>query len=250
MKNFSYIIPFKFSEERLLTLQKVLENIKELHCDILIVEQGSNPVLPSRNILINEKYIFLKNDLPFNKSWALNVGWKSVESDIIIFGDADNLISIENLFSSLEYMNDYDFVSPHNKLIDLEESENNLDILEILKINRSYRGELDHQKMPLCGGMTIFKRDSLERIGGWPEEFFGWGAEDDAMSIKVKHFLRWKEMDLSCYHLYHTRVVPDIQYYQRNLMIYQNYISASKEKLDEYISQIRPIIGDKNRKFS
>ena len=39
------------------------------------------------------------------------------------------------------------------------------------------------------------KKEALETIGGWPEEFFGWGAEDDAMSIKVRHFLKWKEMD-------------------------------------------------------
>jgi predicted glycosyltransferase involved in capsule biosynthesis len=247
---FTYIIPFKYSEDRFETLSKVLSNVRGFGCEIIIIEQGSDSILPSKGLLTNERYLFLENNLPFNKSWSLNIAWKESKNDVIVFGDADNFISKENLFKSLEEIKEYDFVSPHNKLIDLEKVENNLENYKIFEINRHFRGEFDHQKMPLCGGMTIFKKESLEKIGGWPEEFFGWGAEDDAMSIKVRHFLNWKEMDFACYHLYHERVIPQKEFYYRNLQIYQNYANAPKEKLEEYITNTKPFIGDKNRKFS
>lgn len=248
--NFTYVIPFKFTEDRYKTLTKVLTNIKFLNIPIVIVEQGEQSILSQTN-LMNEcdEYIFVENKLPFNKSWGLNCAWKTVNTEFIIFGDADNLIDPNVLQSSMKEMVDYDFISPHIRLIDLTNEESVMDTSEIFKIKRPGRGELDHQKLPLCGAMTIFRKSALEDIGGWPEEFFGWGAEDDAMSVKVKHFLKWKENDFDCYHLYHERVIPQQDLYFRNFKIYENYIQAPKEYLQQYIDSTKPFIGDKNRKF-
>lgn len=247
--NFTYIIPFKYSDDRLMTLKKVLSNVRSFGCEIIVIEQGEESILPTKNVIQNEKYIFINNPLPFNKAWSLNVAWKEATNDVIVFGDADNMISQENLLKSIGELKEYDFVSPHNKLIDLEPDENDFENEKIFEIKRHFRGEFDHQKMPLCGGTTIFKKEALEIIGGWPEEFFGWGAEDDAMSIKVRHFLKWKEMDFACYHLFHQRVTPIKDYYYRNLQIYHNYSNAPKEKLEEYINSVKPLIGNKNRKL-
>jgi len=247
--NFTYIIPFKYTDDRFLTLQKVIENIKNLNCEVIVIEQGTESILPSKNLLTTQKYIFLNNPYPFNKSWSLNIAWKEATNDIIVFGDADNLIDTNNILSSINEMGDYEFVSPHIRLIDLQPNENGLDSNSIFQIKRPGRGELDHQKLPMCGAMTIFKKEALEKIAGWPEEFFGWGAEDDAMSIKVKHFLKWKEIDNNCYHLYHQRVQPDMRWYQRNLQIYHSYINSTKESLEQYLNTTKPLIGDKNRKF-
>jgi len=250
--NFTYIIPFKYTDDRALTLEKVLKNIKDsnLNCEVIVIEQGLEPILPTKNIITNENYIFMSNPLPFNKSWSLNVAWKSATTDTIVFGDADNLIDTKHILSSIDELENYDFVSPHIRLVDLDPNENKLDCNEIFNIQRPGRGELDHQKLPMCGAMTIFTKEALERIGGWPEEFFGWGAEDDAMSIKVKHFLKWKENDNNCYHLYHNKVQPEQQWYYRNLQIYNNYVSITKDKLKEYIDSVKPFIGDKNRKIT
>ena len=55
---FTYIIPFKYSDDRLETLKKVLSNIRDFGCDIIIIEQGTESILPTKDILKNEKYIF------------------------------------------------------------------------------------------------------------------------------------------------------------------------------------------------
>ena len=249
---FTYIIPFKYTDDRVLTLEKVLKNIKDsnINCEVIVIEQGLESILPTKNIITNENYIFMNNPLPFNKSWSLNVAWKTATTNTIVFGDADNLIDTKYILSSIDELKDYDFISPHIRLVDLNPNENKLDNTEIFNIQRPGRGELDHQKLPMCGAMTIFTKEALERIGGWPEEFFGWGAEDDAMSIKVKYFLKWKENDNNCYHLYHARVQPEQQWYYRNLQIYNNYLNITKDKLQEYIDSVKPLIGDKNRKLT
>jgi glycosyltransferase involved in cell wall biosynthesis len=246
--SFSYIIPFKFTVDRFRTLTRVLDNIKNLECEIIIIEQGIESLLPKQKVDLEYKYIFLHNPLPFNKSWALNVAWKEAKFDNIVFGDADNLIDCNYIVKALEELSEWEMISPHMRLVDLDVLESQMDNDQIFKIDRPGRGETDHQKMTLCGAMTIFKKSSLEKIGGWPEEFIGWGAEDDAMSIKVQHFLKWKALENNCYHLHHDRVNPDMQFYYRNLHIYNNYINAPKENIWTYIEKVRPFIGDKNRK--
>lgn len=247
--NFTYIIPFKYTDDRLITLKKVLENIKNIDCEVIVIEQGELSLLPDKNLLTYQKYIFIENKLPFNKSWALNVAWKEASNDIIVFGDADNLIDPNTILELIKDMEEYDFISPHVRLIDLTYEENNLELNEIFKIDRPGRGELDHQKLPMCGAMTIFKKDALEKIGGWCQEFAGWGAEDDAMTIKVKHFLKWKEVPNKCYHLCHEKVIPDQQWYYRNLSIYNGYLNIDKDKLMEYINKTRPLIGNRLKFF-
>jgi predicted glycosyltransferase involved in capsule biosynthesis len=246
---FCCIIPFKYSGERFFALQRVLENSKGLGCDVIVVEQGAEPVLPAKNVLTDQRHIFLTNEFPFNKSWGFNVAWKQVDHEIVVFVDADNLIDSRHIQTCVAEFGDYDFISPHRKLIDLSEDENHLDFARIFAIDRPGRGELDKQKLPLCGAVTMFKTAALERIGGWPEEFFGWGGEDDAMSDKVQKLLKWQERDFNCYHLPHPKELPNKEWYDRNLEILDLYMDLDAEGHAAHADQVRAVIGDRNRKF-
>ena len=245
--NISYIIPFKYSEDRLKTLNRVLEYISKYNFEVIIVEQGEKQFLKQEDF--NVKLLFIENKIIFNKSFSLNVGWKNCSGDKIIFGDADNLLNEKDLMKAINDINDYDMISPSNKLVDLSQTESLLEFEKILSIKRHGRGDFDNQKVPLCAAMTIFTKLALEKIGGWPEEFFGWGAEDDAMSIKVKHFLKWKENISNCYHLYHEKSPVYQDFYHRNINIYQQYINLTKEQLLDYIEKTKNIIGDINKKY-
>jgi len=243
----SYIIPFKYAEDRVPLLAKVLESIKKYNFEVIIVEQGEKQILNQADY--SEKILFIENKVIFNKSFSLNVGWKNCNGDIVIFGDADILLSDDSISTAIENMKDHDMVSPYNKVIDLTSEESKLSTGDIFNIKRHGRGDYDNQKVPLCGGITIFNRNVLDKIGGWPEEFFGWGAEDDAMTIKVKHFLTWKENIFDCYHLYHTKQIIYRDYYQRNLSIFNQYTNCTKEQLLQHIDKTRNLIGDKNKKY-
>jgi predicted glycosyltransferase involved in capsule biosynthesis len=108
------------------------------------------------------------------------------------------------------------------------------------KIERSGRGETDHQKVPICGGICMFRREAIMKVGGWNEDFIGWGAEDDFVSHKVKQFLNWHQLPHKCYHLYHTRNQPDMTAYQRNLQLLNQLIVLPKEELVKTINKSIP----------
>jgi predicted glycosyltransferase involved in capsule biosynthesis len=98
----------------------------------------------------------------------------------------------------------------------------------------------------MCGGICIFRRDAINKIGGWDQNFIGWGGEDDFQSVKVKNFLNYYENTAKCFHIYHDRPAPDMKWYQRNLQLLQKLSDMSKEELQKVINNSLPKLGMKN----
>ena len=85
---FTYIIPFRSSPDSIIPLRKSLDWINGFHgVEVIIVEQDKTPKLSE--LSLKAKVIFTKSDLPFNKSWAMNVGLSLASSEFVVFGDAD-----------------------------------------------------------------------------------------------------------------------------------------------------------------
>jgi predicted glycosyltransferase involved in capsule biosynthesis len=38
-----------------------------------------------------------------------------------------------------------------------------------------------------CGGVVMFTESQFQRIGGYPNDFWGWGGEDDAFLLGIKN---------------------------------------------------------------
>ena len=121
--------------------------------------------------------------------------------------------------------------------MDLESYKHLLKISDnciFLKNNHAY--ENDNQKINICGGLSIFKKEAIDKIGGWNEEFWSWGGEDDYLTMVVKKYLTYKEMDHRCYHLYHEREAPDNTQYQKTLKLLNRLVKLSDQELNRYIS--------------
>ena len=246
---FTYIIAYRNSPDRIYNLGKILNWVSELDCEIIIVESDKESFLKTVNLGTPYRHIFLENELPFNKSWCFNIGWKSANTDIIVFGDADLVMNKESLVESISKLSDYECINPYSSVVDLEYNETESywksgNIQELYSIARPGRGETDHQKVPFCGGIIIFQKEALEKLSGWNEEFWGWGAEDDFQSIKVKNFLNHLQVKDRCYHLWHIRGNIDRDLYFRNLHLYNSYINMQKDGLSEHIEKNKSLIGD------
>jgi predicted glycosyltransferase involved in capsule biosynthesis len=240
--NFTYIISYRHSSERLGNLKRTLDWINSFTgVEIIVVEQDKNSTL--KDMKLPCRHIFLKSKMPFNKSWGFNVGLKYVNSNIIVFGDSDLIMDPNEFIKSIKMIEQYEMINPYSSVIDLSTQESNINMEQIFTITRPGRGETDIQKVPLCGGICIFRRDAIHRIGGWHENFVGWGGEDDFQTIKVKNFLTWYENDAKCYHLYHNRPAPDMKWYQKNLSLLQTLSSMSKEELQKLINGEVPKSG-------
>lgn len=247
---FTFIIAYRHKMDRLQNLKKVIDWVLGFNAvELIIVEQDKVPKLPNFS-LKGFKYIFTKSDLPFNKAWAFNVALKNATTDVIVFGDSDIIMDPNEFISGIKLLEVYESVSPYNKVIDLEQNEVNMPIGQMATIARPGRGETDIQKICLAGGIIMFRRESIFRIGGFSSEsFIGWGGEDDYASILTKRFLKWTECPNKCYHLYHTKVTPNMTYYQRNLQLLNKLNSLSNEDLLKYIKNSAPKIGFKNTYF-
>lgn len=244
---FTFIIAYRHKPDRISNLKRVVEWILGFNgVELIIVEQDSSPKLPPFS-LKGFKYIYTKSNLPFNKSWAFNVGTKHSTTNAIVFGDSDLIMDPNEFIGCLKLLETYESVNPYSKVIDLNGQENGLPIDQLKMINRPGRGETDIQKTPIAGGIIMFRKDALNKIGGWSEDFIGWGGEDDYQSHKIKQLLNWTEMPNRCYHLYHEKVRPDGLFYQRNLQLLNKLINLPVEETKRYISSSAPKNGFKNK---
>ena len=207
----TYVIAYQHKPDRLHNLRRVLEWLAPFQgLEIIVVEQDKFSKISELNLRV--KHIFLKTDKPFNKSWAFNVATSYVTTPIVIFGDSDLIMHPQSFINAVQALDYYDVVNPYNSVIDLDPNETLMDINSILQINRIGRGEAadDIQKVPLCGGIILFKKEKLVEIGGWNQGFYGWGAEDDFQSMKVKMYLNHITLPNKCYHLYNRITIINL----------------------------------------
>jgi hypothetical protein len=113
--------------------------------------------------------------------------------------------------------------------------------------DRAESGEI----VPLCGGLVLFQRQILARLGGWDERFLGWGAEDDAMDIKVQRSgLRGVILKGSPgFHLAHRRAGATIAadpHYHNNLALLQQLRAMPDESLRRMCEVTAQLAGNPN----
>jgi predicted glycosyltransferase involved in capsule biosynthesis len=243
---FTYVIGYRHRMDRLQNLKRVLEWINGFNgVEVLIVEQDTHSKI--KNLNLKAKHIFVKSNMPYNRSWAFNVALKYANSPLLVFGDSDLVMNPNEFIEGLKALQEYEMVSPYYSVVDLTQQESGLDFNQILQINRPGRGENDNQKINISGGIAMFRRDAIARIGGWNEDFIGWGGEDDFQTMKVKNFLKWTELKYRCFHLYHAKEQPDMKWYQRNLQILNSTAKFTKEELSRQINMSQQKIGMINK---
>ena len=243
---FTYVIGYRHRMDRLQNLRRVLDWINGFNgVEVLLVEQDTHSKIKHLNL--KAKHIFIKSDMPYNRSWAFNVALKYSKSAILAFGDSDLIMNPNEFIEGLKSLQTYEMVSPYYSVVDLTPQESGLDLNQIIQISRPGRGETDNQKINISGGIAIFRRDAIQKIGGWEEQFVGWGGEDDYQTMKVKNFLSWTELKYKCFHLYHAKEQPDMKYYQRNLQILNEASNLSKDDLGKRISMNIPKMGMINK---
>ncbi len=244
---FSYIIGYRHSNERINNLKRVLDWLSGFAgIEIIIVEQDKYSKL-SNFPLKGVKHIFTKSKEPYNRSWAFNVGIQYSTTDVICFGDSDLIMDPQDFISALKQLEKYDCVSPYKSVLDLNRDESFLQIENLKNINRPGRGENDHQKINLCGGIVIYKKDSIIKIGGWCEDFIGWGGEDNFQEFKTMNLLTYLEMPHKCYHLWHERGQIDQRMYSRTLELLNRLLALNLDDLKKYINSTNQKNGMVNK---
>jgi hypothetical protein len=122
-----------------------------------------------------------------------------------------------------------------------------MQIQDFKSIARPGRGETDNQKINLCGGIVIYKKEAIVKIGGWCEDFIGWGGEDNFQEHKTKTYLTHFESPYRCYHFWHHRGAPDNKWYARTMDLLNKLVNLNRNDLEKQIQASLPKIGLLNK---
>ena len=193
MHETSYIITYRAADDpaRRANLEAMLSWLKlQPLAEVIVVEQEAAPTLGDLASFPGLRSLFAYNPGPFNKSWGFNVGVRASKGSLLAFGDADMLCRA---------------LADGGGCGAIRRAGGP----GVFKGYRSRRGRVGHAagrpfllgdptfgvaptdrtesgEIPLCGRLELFQRQFLALVGGWDEQFFGWGGEDDAMDIKVR----------------------------------------------------------------
>jgi hypothetical protein len=236
---FTYVIPFRYSQDRILPLKRVVEWLSGFQgIEILIIEQDKHSKLENMNMKAN--VIFCESELPFNKAWAYNVALRRSISPILIFGDADFIMNPNELIEGLKTLEFFDCVLPVSNIIRLTPQESSMDSGSILRIQR--------KELPgnISDGISIFKRDAIQKVGGWNEDILGNGFCNKFQDLKIKKMLNYKILNCSGYSLFHRQSPFDQNLFDRNKQIYDYYCQDSSD-LNLHINTTVPKSGFKNK---
>lgn len=237
---FTYVIPFRFRNDRIIPLRRVVDFINGFQgAEVVIVEQDSHSKISHLNL--RAKHIFLKSDLPFNKSWAFNVALRKLISPVVVFADADFLIPPNDLIESLKALESFDCVIPTSNIVSLTAQESTADLNQIFNIKRP------GYKTAMSNGCVLFKKEAIQKIGGWNEDFIGLSQENQFQDTKIAKLLSYKQLEFTGYHLYHHQDIPNVAFMQRNNQIMDVYKDANIDSLYQHVQLTSPKIGLANK---
>jgi mannosyltransferase OCH1-like enzyme/GT2 family glycosyltransferase len=245
-KKCSCLITFRDSDEaRLDNLYYVVNHLAQ-HPDfeIIIVEQSASALIDKARLSENTIYKFVHNSAEFNKSWGINIAASLSSADIFIVHDADMVLDLSTLQEAVDqFERGIEAVNPFDLLIDLNSEETESFLLgdkEVdisrseSEINRIYQGQIP----PFCGGVFLISSNVFYAIGGMDERFSGWGAEDDAVSLRL--FNQTSKIQIFeqkiAYHLHHEKKsgAPNTASasYVRNLALLSAYHEQGSNLID------------------
>lgn len=134
-----------------------------------------------------------------NRSRARNTAAAEAgDWDVAIFGDADTIGSHPLILEAATIAYETGHLSyPFTRFVGLTQSGTNQ--LLAGKPIRSIRKRYENSP----GGIVCIRRDLFDEIGGWDEQFVGWGFEDVAFARAARTLGGLSRLDGEIMHLYH-----------------------------------------------
>jgi predicted glycosyltransferase involved in capsule biosynthesis len=221
--------------------------------EVIVVEQDHAPQLDSTDWPYTVKRLFVKNSGPFNKGWGLNVGAKAANSDVLFFCDSDLLLAHSALKAASNLCHRALAVKPYDKLIDLNEFESEAILTTHAEPNfeRSDASKVrgNRENLCFCGGAFFMHQSLFSVLGGFDERYLGWGAEDDAMTLKMHRMTDQLAAleNRAAVHLWHERSVQSTfgnAHYPDNLKMLKDCAALPGESLRFLCDLQRQLMGN------
>jgi len=216
----SYVIPFR-NFERSDSIRAVVNNIRAQRypiINIIIVEQdaetridlaGFNPVT---YLLARET-----DNLLFNKSKAFNLAVANVSTECVILHDADMLAQGHYTAAVMNILRDYDSCHLGRTVIYTgQPAMEQINLIGTVDENAKCERVVGYYE----GGSIACRVKSYWKIGGFNEDFWGYGCEDCDFYARLSGGSNWKEDRVFDFlHLWHSRVPGWHSHHETNRQI-------------------------------
>lgn len=194
-------------DTRLPHLLKTLESIagqQGVETECVVVEQDVRSVLQGRL----PGWVRLVHtpppaaEMPYCRSWALNVGAKLAQGELLVLHDGDILVPSD--YAALAWYrlrHGYDAIDLKRFGFYLSEGDTQKFFDEQLTIAGATTASIVQNLV--AGGSIAIRRDAFLRVGGMDEEFVGWGGEDNEFWERIQTLNVWPFGCLPYVHLWH-----------------------------------------------
>lgn len=173
-------------------------------CECIVVEQSANAEV--RALLPGwVRYVHTplpKPDMPYCRSWALNVGARVAEGRVLVLHDNDMLVP-EGYAAQLwnRYTDGYEVINLKRFIFCLTEQHSH-EVASRLQLGVGQPPEVIMQNAE-AGGSIALTRDAFVSMGGYDESFVGWGGEDNEFWERAQTRRVWPYGYLPIVHLWH-----------------------------------------------
>lgn len=201
----SIIIPFR-GTARLPQLSCCLANLcaqDDVALEIILVEQSWEPLL-AHTVPPGVRYLHTRGptpDMPFNRSWAMNVGARHAQADCLIFHDGDLLVPTTYAATARELTRlGYHGARLARLIFYLDQATSTpIQAGRTIPTDPVRIGEVRAN----CRATLVMERQAYWRIGGHDESFSGWGGEDDELLQRAATLRLYPGAFLPFVHLWH-----------------------------------------------
>ena len=191
----NYIIPMRITPDRINAVKSSINCIKNQQfpaINIILVEQGPEQILPES--------LFIYSEDQFNKSQAFNYAVQQ-SSEYMVLYDADMLVNSDYTSKIYNILLNYEACHIGSRVLYMDQNNS-----EMFMHNNNPKVHIDYIVNYYEGGSLGIRKSVYEKIGGFNEDFVGYGVEDCEFYERIKQlstFYGIRTEDLV--HLWHGR---------------------------------------------
>lgn len=225
----TYVIPFRNidREASIITVVNGVRAQRYPNIEIILAEQSN-----SSNINVDKlqpsKSLLVQGGELFNKSLAFNRGVCEASYDNIIMHDADMLLLGDYTSEICDVLREFDGCHLGKSVI--YATKNSTDLINSSGIV-DVESNCDRIVGYFEGGSLACRKSTYWKIGGFNEDYKGYGCEDCDFYLRLSKGCNWKEMrSFDLLHLWHGRVDGWNAHHNQNKQLERSLSSYDVEK--------------------